>query len=90
MHVCIYIVPSPSNMYVSQVIARPGSAYVRWPQRAFWELQRDTESDFGLTVQLMISRTLSEKLKEVLYVDICIYIYMYVSICIYSFICIDR
>ena len=44
------------------MVAAPGSCYVRWPQRAFYELQQEEDSDFGYAIQLMIARTLSEKL----------------------------
>ena len=44
------------------VVAAPGSYYVRWPQRAFYEMQQEEDSDFGYAIQLMIARTLSEKL----------------------------
>ena len=44
------------------VVAQPGSYYVRWPQSAFYELQQEEDSDFGYAIQLMIARTLSEKL----------------------------
>lgn len=44
------------------VVALPGSCYVRWPQAAFYELQQEEDSDFGYAIQLMIARTLSQKL----------------------------
>ena len=44
------------------VVAAPGSCYVRWPQRAFYELQQEEDSDFAYAIQLMIARTLSDKL----------------------------
>ena len=44
------------------MVAAPGSCYVRWPQCAFYELQQEEDSDFGYAIQLMIARTLSEKL----------------------------
>uniref|UniRef100_A0A7S2FQG0 Cyclic nucleotide-binding domain-containing protein n=1 Tax=Haptolina brevifila TaxID=156173 RepID=A0A7S2FQG0_9EUKA len=44
------------------VVAAPGSFYVRWPQSSFFELQREEDSDFAYAIQLMIARTLSEKL----------------------------
>ena len=40
----------------------PGSYYVRWPQSAFYELQQEEDSDYAYAIQLMIARTLSEKL----------------------------
>lgn len=46
------------------VVAAPGTAYVRWPQRAFYELQQEEDSDFAYAIQLMIARQLSDKLKE--------------------------
>ena len=46
------------------VVAAPGSSYVRWPQRVFYELQEEEDSDFGYAIQLMIARTLSEKLSK--------------------------
>jgi len=44
------------------VVAAPGSFYVRWSQRAFYDLQQEEDSDFAYAIQLMIARTLSEKL----------------------------
>jgi len=44
------------------VVAAPGSYYVRWPQSAFYGLQEEEDSDFAYAIQLMIARTLSEKL----------------------------
>ena len=44
------------------VVAAPGSRYVRWPQSAFYELQEEEDSDFAYAIQLMIARTLSQKL----------------------------
>jgi len=44
------------------VVAVPGCFYVRWPQSAFYELQKEEDSDFGYAIQLMIARTLSQKL----------------------------
>ena len=44
------------------VVATAGSCYVRWTQSAFYELQKEEDSDFGYTIQLMIARTLSSKL----------------------------
>ena len=44
------------------VVAVPGCYYVRWPQSAFYDLQQEEDSDFGYAVQLMIARTLSQKL----------------------------
>jgi CRP-like cAMP-binding protein len=45
------------------VFASPGSRYVRWPQSAFYELNKEEDSEFGYSIQLMIARALSEKLK---------------------------
>jgi len=45
------------------VVAAPGSCYVRWPQSAFFELQQEEDSDFAYAIQLMIARTLSDKLQ---------------------------
>ena len=44
------------------VTAAPGAYYVRWPQSAFYELQQEEDSDFAYAIQLMIARTLSQKL----------------------------
>ena len=44
------------------VVAAPGSRYVRWPQSAFYELQEEEDTDFAYAIQLMIARTLSQKL----------------------------
>jgi len=46
------------------VVAAPGSAYVRWSQADFYELQQEEDSDFAYAIQLMIARQLSDKLKE--------------------------
>jgi CRP-like cAMP-binding protein len=46
------------------VVAAPGTSYVTWPQSAFYELQREEDSDFAYAIQLMIARQLSDKLKE--------------------------
>lgn len=56
--------PSPPFSPPIQVIARPGASFVRFPQRSFYDLMQTEEAEFGTTIQLMISRTLSEKLKE--------------------------
>ena len=45
------------------VVAASGSSYVRWPQSAFYELQEDEDRDFAYAIQLMIARSLSDKLK---------------------------
>ena len=44
------------------VVASPGSYYVRWKQSSFYELQQEEDSDFAYAIQLMIARTLSDKL----------------------------
>jgi hypothetical protein len=44
------------------VVAEPGSYYVTWPQSAFYALQQEEDSDFAYAIQLMIARTLSDKL----------------------------
>ena len=46
------------------VVAPPGARFVRWPHRTFYELQQEEGSDFAASVQLMIARTLSDKLKS--------------------------
>jgi len=48
----------------ASVIAAPGSCYARWPQSAFYELQKEEDSDFAYAIQLMIARTLSAKLSS--------------------------
>ena len=45
------------------IVAPPGARYVRWSQRAFFELQT-SDRDFAYTIQLMIARTLSHKLNS--------------------------
>jgi hypothetical protein len=34
------------------VVAAPGTAYVRWPQRAFYDLQQEEDSDFAYVFEL--------------------------------------
>lgn len=46
---------------IASMVAEPGSTYVRWPQRAFYELM-ESDADFANAMQLMISKTLSKKL----------------------------
>lgn len=46
------------------VVAPPNVSYVSWPQSAFYELQAEEDSDLGYTIQLMIARALSAKLRE--------------------------
>lgn len=46
------------------IVALPGSKYVRWSQRTFYELQQEEDGQFAAAVQLMIARTLSRKLGE--------------------------
>jgi len=45
------------------VTASPGTCYVRWPQAYFLELQQEEDNEFAYVFQLMIARTLSNKLK---------------------------
>lgn len=44
------------------IVASPGSTYVRWKQSSFYELQQEEDGQFAAAVQLMIARTLSQKL----------------------------
>jgi len=46
------------------IVALPGSKYVRWSQRTFFELQQEEDGQFAAAVQLMIARTLSSKLGD--------------------------
>lgn len=46
---------------IASMLAEPGSTYVRWPQRAFYELMQE-DADFAGAMQLMISKALSRKL----------------------------
>merc|ERR1740115_287703 len=46
------------------IVALPGSKYVRWSQRTFFELQQEEDGQFAAAVQLMIARTLSIKLGD--------------------------
>ncbi|KAJ1636992.1 hypothetical protein T492DRAFT_955552 [Pavlovales sp. CCMP2436] len=46
---------------IASMMAEPGSTYVRWPQRAFYDLMQ-SDADFSSSMQLMISKTLSKKL----------------------------
>ena len=46
------------------IVAPPGARFVRWPHRAFVQLQTEEGSDFAANVQLMIARTLSAKLSS--------------------------
>lgn len=46
---------------IASMVAEPGSTYVRWPQKAFYELMQ-ADADFASAMQLMISKTLSKKL----------------------------
>lgn len=46
------------------VVAPPSTTYVRWSQRDFYVLQEEEDSEFAYVFQLMIARTLSEKLRD--------------------------
>jgi CRP-like cAMP-binding protein len=46
------------------IVALPGSKYVRWSQRTFYDLQQEEDGQFAAAVQLMIARTLSRKLGD--------------------------
>eukprot|EP00619_Florenciella_sp_RCC1007_P016918 CAMPEP_0205937960 /NCGR_PEP_ID=MMETSP1325-20131115/45567_1 /ASSEMBLY_ACC=CAM_ASM_000708 /TAXON_ID=236786 /ORGANISM="Florenciella sp., Strain RCC1007" /LENGTH=142 /DNA_ID=CAMNT_0053308269 /DNA_START=203 /DNA_END=629 /DNA_ORIENTATION=- len=45
------------------IVAEPGAAFVRWSQRSFFELQA-SDPEIAYTIQLMIARTLSNKLRS--------------------------
>lgn len=47
----------------STIVAPPGVRFARIPHQAFYELQKEEGSDFSANVQIMIARTLSDKLK---------------------------
>lgn len=58
---------SPGGDYhppaMASMVAEAGSSYVRWPQSSFYELMTQDE-DFAASMQVMISKALSKKLKQ--------------------------
>lgn len=46
------------------VVAPPSTQYVKWSQESFYKLQAEEDSEFAYVFQLMIARTLSEKLRD--------------------------